>query len=216
MDNETAFFLSALLPTIMIVFGLVMLFLGWIIFKAGIYSTGYLTGFTFSFLFVFSLGLESIVFSIILVLLIGGALGFIFARSLWHVHKFILALLGLLTSTLVNFWFAIPSLFETDATRIMYLIIVTALCMAIFIYAEKYLIILLTSLMGGLILNRFLIVEWDLAQIWIDLLNNIFPGYEGNIQKMNIYFFLALMLFGILIQCFLCHKNKKRTAERKP
>ncbi len=189
--------------------GMIILLFGWFLFKAGIYSIGFLSGFLLSTLFIFSLALDNLVIELFITFLLGTVLGVIFAKGLWHIHKYILALVGLLTSILVNFWFQIPSLFKDDGTRLLYLVIVTILCMAIFVFAEKYLVIFLSSFLGSLLIHRFIFIEWEVPQKISTSWNQRFPEQAIAREWYDIIFFGAFFLTGILFQITSMKRKKK-------
>jgi len=215
--NGEEFFISPSLAShLFSLAGLLLLFLGWYLFKAGIYSIGFLSGFTLASLFIFLLNLENVLTELIIALVLGSVMGIIVACALWHIHKYILALVGLLTSLLVNFLFNIPALFEAGTPRVLYLILVTVLLMALFVFAEKHLVIFLTALLGSLLIHRFLLVEWDIARTVMDFWNTHLPEITLSSKFINNILFLLFFLTGIAVQSRFKRRKAPHGPEKKP
>lgn len=212
--NAEAELVSSFPPVLLSVIGLLFLFFGWYLFKLGIHSIGFLAGFSLSLLFVFLLGMTNLLVEIIVILLLGAVLGYIFSRGLWLIHKYILALLGLLTSLLVNYWFQIPSLFESESMGLLYIIVISILTMALFIFAEKYLIIIFSSLIGSVLIHRFIILEWDLAQRLYMWHTTYFDTLEIDIQWISLFLFCLCLLTGLIAQTSLLKARKKYEYQR--
>ncbi len=130
---------------------LFLLFAGWLSFKFAIKSLGYFFAFLLALVFSDMLNMYSNFVGLIFILIFSLVLGFIFSKLLWHIHTYFLIIAGIMVSLLIIYKVNIQTLLPNENYRIILGILLLIIIPALFVFLEKFLIIIISSACGALL-----------------------------------------------------------------